>query len=262
MQHWRNALLGLIASYHQPRRRKSGGLKRLELSCHELEERVTPSHFGALPHVATTAYAQVAHHATGTTTQLPTMPTSPGNTSSDNLTSSTGTAGWEHGRGTSTPNSALTTALQTLRNDIQKIELKSGTTVGELTAIRAAFQTLSSDGLEPSSYSALRSFENSLVKSATSENLTGNAALLQQFEALYTTSPTTQTTDLTAAYNALAAAVTSANITSADITTIDTDWSAVLKAENSTSTATFPYFTLVTGQGHGPGLGFGFGGVC
>ena len=38
--------------------------------------------------------------------------------------------------------------------------------------------------------------------------LTGNATLLGQFEALYTSSPTaTQTTDLTNAYNALASAV-------------------------------------------------------
>jgi hypothetical protein len=70
---------------------------------------------------------------------------------------------------------------------------------------------------------------------------------------LYTSSPTTQqTTDLTAAYNALAAAVTSSNITSANITTINTDWAAVLAAEGSTSTATYPYFNLVAGQvGHG-----------
>ena len=96
---------------------------------------------------------------------------------------------------------------------------------------------------------------------ASGTTLTGNATLLSQFEALYTSSPTTQeTTDLTTAYNALAAAVTSSNITSADITTINTDWSAVLAAEGSTSTATFPYFQLVTGQaGHGPGPGGGGG---
>jgi hypothetical protein len=132
-----------------------------------------------------------------------------------------------------------------------------------LTAIRAAFQTLASDGLQPTSSSALSSFENSLVTSyAGGTTLTGNATLLAQFEALYTSSPTTQeTTDLTTAYNALAAAVTSSNFTSADITTIDTDWAAVLAAEGSTSTATFPYFTLVTGGnlgGAGFGGGFGF----
>ena len=99
-----------------------------------------------------------------------------------------------------------------------------------------------------------KSFENSLVTAfAAGTTLTGNATLLSQFEALYTSSPTTQqTTDLTAAYNALAAAVTSANITSAQLTTINTDWAAVLAAEGSTSTATYPYFNLVTGQvGHG-----------
>ena len=76
---------------------------------------------------------------------------------------------------------------------------------------------------------------------------------------IYTSSPTTQqTTDLTTAYNALAAAVTSSSITSADITAINTDWAAVLAAlpSTSTATATFPYFTLVTGQGAGVCTGF------
>jgi hypothetical protein len=147
---------------------------------------------------------------------------------------------------------------------VQTIELASGTTIGELTAITAAFQTLASDGLSPSSYSALKSFENSLVTSyASGTTLTGNATLLSQFEALYTSSPTTQqTTDLTTAYNALAAAVTSSNITSADIATIDADWAAVLAAEGSTSTATFPYFNLVTGSYEYGGPGDGEGGGC
>jgi hypothetical protein len=140
--------------------------------------------------------------------------------------------------------------LKTLRNDVQAIELGSDTTVGNLAAIRAAFDTLSSDGLSPKSESALRSFENSLVTAyASGTILTGNSALLSEFEALYTSSPTTQqTTDLTAAYNALAAAVTKSNVTSSDITTINTDWAAVLAAVGSSSTATFPYFDLVTGQ--------------
>jgi hypothetical protein len=42
--------------------------------------------------------------------------------------------------------------------------------------------------------------------------------------------------------------VTSSNITSADITAINTDWAAVLAAEGSSSTSTYPYFNLVTGQ--------------
>ena len=76
---------------------------------------------------------------------------------------------------------------------------------------------------------------------ASGTTLAGDSTLLSQFEALYTSSPTTQeTTDLTTAYNALAAAVTSSNITSADITTINTDWAAVLSAEGSSSTATYP----------------------
>ena len=82
---------------------------------------------------------------------------------------------------------------------------------------------------------------------ASGTTLTNNATLLSQFEALYPNS-TNYTSDLTAAYNALATAVTASNITSANITTINTDWSAVLAASKSTSTATFPYFTLVTGQ--------------
>jgi hypothetical protein len=104
--------------------------------------------------------------------------------------------------------------------------------------------------LSPTSESALKSFENSLVTAcASGTTLAGNSTLLSQFEALYTSSPTTQqTTDLTSAYNALAAAVTGSNITSADISTINTDWAALLSAEGSSSTATYPYFDLLTGQ--------------
>ena len=77
-------------------------------------------------------------------------------------------------------------ALATLRSDVQTIELASSTTVGQLTAIMTAFETLSSDGLTPSSHSALKSFENSLVTAyASGTTLTGNATLLSQFEALY-----------------------------------------------------------------------------
>jgi hypothetical protein len=56
--------------------------------------------------------------------------------------------------------------------------------------------------------------------------------------------------------------VSSSNITAADITLINTDWAAVLAAEGSTSTASYPYFNLVTGQGDGfGGHGFGEGGM-
>jgi hypothetical protein len=135
-----------------------------------------------------------------------------------------------------------------------------------LASIASAFQTLKNDGLSPSSQSALRSFENTLVTNfASGTTLTGNASLLSQFEALYASSPTTQqTTDLTTAYIALAAAITSSNITSANITTINNDWSALLSAKGSTGTATFPYFDLVTGkaihENYGPGGGHGGGG--
>jgi hypothetical protein len=141
-------------------------------------------------------------------------------------------------------------ALQTLRNDALTIELGSDTTVGQLAAIRSAFDTLSSDGLSPNSRSALRSFENSLVKAnASATDLSSDSSLLSQFKSLYTSDPTKQqSTDLTTAYNALAAAVTSSNITSSDITTISTDWATLLAAAVSSSTATYPYFALVTGQ--------------
>jgi hypothetical protein len=157
--------------------------------------------------------------------------------------------------GSGASNTALSTALQTLQKDIQTIKSASNTTVGELTTIQSDFRTLANDGLSPSSRSALASFENSLVTAyASGTSLTDNSTLLSQFEALYTSSPTAQqTTDLTAAYNALAAAVTSAGINSTDLSTINTDWAAVLAAENSTSTETFPYFTLVTGGRVGGG---------
>ena len=161
---------------------------------------------------------QVAHHSSlgNTTPPSPVAPT--------------------HGVGGShSTNTALKTAFQTLKSQVQTIELASGTTVGQLTAIRVAFQTLTTDGLFPSSQSALSSFENSLVTAyASGTTLTGNATLLQSIHVDHYNSPTTQqTTDLTTAYNALAAAVTSSwNITSANITAINTDWAAVLAASN------------------------------
>ncbi len=239
MKHWWIVAEDLITSHRRLRAPKSRGPRRVELSCDPLEERATPSHL--MPHLAAAVPVprQVAHHSSlgNTTTPSPVTPT--------------------HGVGGShSTNTALKTAIQTLRKDVQTIELASGTTVGQLTAIRVAFQKLASDGLKPSSYSALQSFENSLVTAKTSlptgTTLASDTTLLNQFMALYTSSPTTQqTTDLTTAYNALAAAVTSAGVTSGNITTINTDWAAVLAALNSTSTATFPYFTLVTGQGAG-----------
>jgi len=157
--------------------------------------------------------------------------------------------------------------VQQLHSDILTIEAASGVTVGQLAGVASAFQTLKSDGLSPSSKSAVKSFENTLVTNfASGTTLTGDATLLGQFEVLYTSSPTTQeTTDLTTAYNALAAAVASSNITSSNITTINNDWSALLSAKGSTSTDTFPYFDLVTGQAihenFGP-RGDGGGGGC
>lgn len=202
-----------------------------------LEERIALSYVGGLHH------HHHAHHVASTSVAAASI-----SSRSDTTSTYTGTT-------TSSSSSIFDTARQTLRSDIQTIELASGTIIGELTAIRAAVQTLSNHGIKPSSSSALKSFEDSLVKSfANGTTVTGNADLLAQFEALYTSSPTDQqTTDLTTAYSALAAALTSSNITSGDLTTIDTDYAAVLSAAGSTSTDTFPYFSLVTGRAGGVG---------
>jgi len=268
MKHWRIVVEDLIASHRRLRTPKSRDPRRVVLSCDPLEERVTPSHLGAA-HVAAAVHVQeqVSHHSSGAKSTLPiTAPPStlpillPGGRLGN--TPPPGTTSLPHGGRSHSTNSALQTALKTLQSEVQTIELASNTTVGQLTAIKVAFRTLASDGLHPTSQSALSSFENSLVttnaNATTPGSLTGNATLLAQFEALYTSTPTAQqTTDLTTAYNALAAAVTSAGVTSTDITTINTDWAAVLAALPSTSiaaatsTPTFPYFTLVRGQGAG-----------
>jgi hypothetical protein len=231
--------------------------RRMEFSWDNLEERKVLSHGGGLHHHLHAAAAHVAASTTTTATAAATTVSAAATTVSAAATTVSAAA---TSTSTSTT-STLSTARATLQKDIQTIESNSGTTIGELTTIHTTFETLEADGLTPSSKSALDTFENSLVTSfASGTTLTGNATLLAQFEALYTSTPTTQqTTDLTAAYNALAAAVTSSNITSANITTINTDFAAVLAAESSTSTATFPYFSLVTGQAHGLGVG---GGGC
>jgi hypothetical protein len=248
MLHSTNYLRQLVYAFlgdsPSPKRRRT---RQITPTLDGLEDRVVLSHIAGFHH-------HHAHHEasaeTGTASTTSTASTS--NATATTLTSTS----------SSTSSSTLQTARQTLQNDIQTIELASNTTIGQLTAIHAAFETLNSDGLSPTSSSALSSFENSLVESyANGTTLTGNATLLAQFEALYTSSPTTQeTTDLTTAYNALATAISASNITSSDLSTIDTDWAAVLAAESSTSTATFPYFTLVTGQRGGFGGPGGFGG--
>jgi hypothetical protein len=260
MQFRRNLLRELICGRGHTRQGGTRRPRKVVLSCENLEGRVTPAHGGLAHHAL--AHLHAAHHAHHSTSPI----VDATNTTSDatsTTSSTTSAATVSSDTSTSSSSSTLSSALQTLRNDVQTIELSSDTTAGELTSTMVGFQTLSSDGLTPSSESALKSFENSLVTDyASGTTLIGNATLLSQFEALYTSSPTSQeTTDLTAAYNALAAAVTSSNITSADITTINTDWAAVLAAEGSTSTATYPYFNLVTGQTQGgPGGGGGLGG--
>jgi hypothetical protein len=243
MSHSNNYLRQLVYAFlggsPSPKRRR---VRQLTPMLDGLEDRVVLSHIGGFHH-------HHAHHASSAETS----------TSSTSSTSAATTM-TATSQTSSSSSSALQTAQQTLRNDIQTIELASGTTIGQLTAIHAALQTLESDGLEPSSYSALSSFEDSLVKAfANGTTLSGNATLLAQFEALYTSSPTAQqTTDLTTAYNALAAAISSSNITASELATIDSDWAAVLAAEGSTSTATFPYFSLVTGRADAkPGMGHG-----
>ncbi|MFI5457573.1 MAG: hypothetical protein ACHRXM_19195 [Isosphaerales bacterium] len=163
----------------------------------------------------------------------------------------------------------MSAAFTKLQTDVQAIELASTTTVGQLTAIRVAFHTLNSDGLSPSSESALATFENNLVMTNATAPVTVTTTAPSLFVAIYTTTPSTltmqQTTDLTNAYNALVPAVTSANITTANITTINLDWAAVLAAQTppGSTSSTFPYFNLVVGTGAGPGGcdgGFGGGG--
>src|SRR5271166_425519 len=161
MKHWRIVAEDLIASHRRLRVPKSRGPRRVELSCDPLEERVTPSHVVGTAYLAAAVHAhqQVALHSSGTTSILP-IPAPRGSLGN----TLPGPVGSTHGVGSShSTNSALQTALKNLQSEVQTIELASGTTVGQLTAIKVAFQTLRSDGLRPTSQSALSSFENSLV---------------------------------------------------------------------------------------------------
>jgi hypothetical protein len=236
-------------------------IRRANVACESLEGRVAPAHGGFAHHAVAHldgAAAHAYHDPSIASSSAP--PTSSTTTTSSTASSSSLSNGAENqsddwsshidSGSESSSNSALRSALGTLRTEAQKIELASNTTIGQLTAIRVAKSALANDGLSPSTARALGSFEHSLVTSnASGTILAGNSALLSQFEAIYTSAPTRQEmTDLTTAYNALVAAVTSANITSADITTINTAWAAVQAAKGSTSAATFPYFTLVTGR--------------
>ncbi len=161
MKHWRIVVEDLIASHRRLRAPKARGARRVELSCDPLEERVTPSHPGAMLHVAAALHLQqqVAHHASGATSTLPI----PGPRGPAGNTTPPVTAPLPHGGRSHSTNSALQTALKALQSGVQTIELASGTTVGQLTAIKVAFRTLATDGLRPTSQSALSSFENSLV---------------------------------------------------------------------------------------------------
>jgi len=263
--------INILRSLTFGRARKDAGRARraqkAALLCETLEGRVTPAHFHGVHHALAAVYGH--HHsghsestsstttaASATSTTGATAKSTAATTATEDQSSSTEAEQKNSSESSSSSSSTLSSAQKTLKNDIQTIQLASNTTIGELTAIRVAMQTLSNDGLSPSSTKALQSFEDSLVTAkASGTNLATDSTLLSQFEVLYTSSPTTQqTTDLTTAYNALAAAVTSAGITSADISTINTDWAAVQVAQGITTTTSFPYFTLVTGHAYdGPG---------
>jgi hypothetical protein len=204
--------------------------RQANLLCESLEGRVAPAH-GAVAHHALAPVHAAAHLAR----HQPPL----GESDRDRAM-----------------RSRLRKALQTLQADVQAIELCSSTTIGQLAAIREAHRALASDGLAPSGASDLASFADSLVTAhASGTTLAGNASLLSQFVAIYTKAPTAQQkAQLTMTYNALAAAVTSANITSADIASINTDWAGVVAAKGILSTASaFPYFSLVTGGLAGSG---------
>jgi hypothetical protein len=265
----------LVAALFANQAAQGGGKRRRHratvISCESLEGRVTPAHFGIAHH----AVAHLMHHAhaAGTTattsSSTATAATATALTSNTSSSSSSSSSDDDCSSSSSSSSTAVSAAVKQLHSDILTIEQSSGVTVGQLASIASAFETLKNDGLSPSSKSALKSFENSLVTDlASGTTLVDNSTLLSQFEALYTSSPTAQeTTDLTTAYDALATAVTSSNITSADITTINNDWSALLTAKGSTSTDTFLYFDLVTGdsihRGYGPGGEYdGGGGGC
>ncbi len=164
-----------------PARRR---VRRVMLACDPLEGRVTPAHASITHHVAALVHSHHSHKATETSTATTTGTTTSSSTTA--TTDSTPSGNDSGSSGSSSSNTALTTALQTLQNDVLAIEQNSGTTVAEIAAIRTAFDTLSSDGLTPSSQSALQSFENSLVTAyASGATLAGDSSLLSQFEALY-----------------------------------------------------------------------------
>ncbi len=275
---------GASAGGHAGRRRHN---RKVVLLCDSLEGRVTPAHFSFRHHLATVVAAH--HHGAhpdhhGATTSTTTSTTSTGSTSGNTglssftTTSSPTTAPTTHrppspsgesdgwGGQHTGPSTAVTTALQTLNGDVQTVTQSSGATVGEMATLQADLNALYAAGVRPTSFSALQSFENSLVTTLATNpttNLSTDTTLSTQFASLFTgtgTGGTTPPTVVTNVYNDLANIVTSAGITSAQITTISNDWSALLAAEGSTSTATYPYFTLATGQGGLGEMPYGFNG--
>ncbi len=162
------------------------------------------------------------------------------------------------------PNTAVSTAATTLNGDVQTFVSSSKTTVGDLNTLASDMQAVFAAGYRPTSESALTTFQNSLVTSYTSGTAIATDTTLQtQFNNLFTNASTTaSTTVLSNAYAALSKAITDSGITASTIMTISKDWSALLTAAGNTSTMTYPYFNLITGQAGGPEGGFGgrFGG--
>jgi hypothetical protein len=242
-------LRGFLFGRSRTENERARRAQRATLLCETLEGRVAPAHFHGVHHALIAIYGQQTggRSESHSTTAQGMIASSAVGASAPSATSRA-----DRTRRTQYPSQRLTlaSALKALMNEIQIIKLGSTTTIGQLTAIEIAMRTLSAGGLSPSSTAVLESFEDRLVTaSASGTILENNLGLLRQFEALYTSSPTTQeTADLTVAYNALIAAVMSAGITAADISTINAGWSAVQAAQGNPSTTAFPFFTLVTGR--------------
>src|SRR4051812_32844496 len=118
MAHSKNVLGQIMSDFlgdsPSPKRRRT---RRLTPMVDGLEDRVVLSHLGGLHHLH--AHHPASVQTTGTTGSTP--PASTASTASTTATTNESTSGTT----TSTSNTALSTARQTLRNDIQTIELAS-----------------------------------------------------------------------------------------------------------------------------------------
>ena len=112
----RQLLSAVLGGSPSPKRRR---LRQLTPTVDGLEDRVVLSHIGGFHHHHAHHVASVQTAQTSTATASDTLETTAGTTSM-------------------TTSSVLSTARQTLLDDIQTIELASGTTISQLTAIHAA----------------------------------------------------------------------------------------------------------------------------